>query len=128
MAKSDKPKVSLDEQLEQAEERKKRADERVRRLKMRKRLEEAKQTVAENAKLKKQVTTLQQQLKNAKADNKLQGEVTYYRNGIQKLINMVNEPQKNGFGQWSGNDGKTPLLVRDQVVKSLNEILNHQTK
>lgn len=117
-------KKSIDEQLAEAEAR-------VKRLKQRKQLTEAKQAIAENAELKKQVAELkkqqnqhdlQRELKQAEDSNAwLRGAVNNLLNDVQKL------PTWNASNKdKAGKEIKVTLVDRQVIINRLNGILKGQ--
>lgn len=117
--------VDIDEQLQKAEAR-------VKRLKQRKQLTEAKQAIAENAELKKQVAelkkqqkqsfNLQRELKQAEDSNAwLRGAVNNLLNDVQKL------PTWNASNKdKAGKEVKVTLVDRQVIINRLNGILKGQ--
>lgn len=116
--------VDIDEQLAKAEAR-------VKRLKQRKQLTEAKQAIAENAELKKQVAELkkqqnqhdlQRELKQVEDSNMwLRGAVNNLLNDVQKL------PTWNASNKdKAGKEVKVTLVDRQVIINRLNGILKGQ--
>lgn len=116
--------VDIDEQLAKAEAR-------VKRLKQRKQLTEAKQAIAENAELKKQVAELkkqqnqhdlQRELKQVEDSNMwLRGAVNNLLNDVQKLPTW-NASEKDK----AGKEIKVTLVNRQVIIDRLNGILKGQ--
>lgn len=116
-------KKSIDEQLAEAEAR-------VKRLKQQKLTQQAKQAIAENADLKKQVAELkkqqnfdlQRELKQAEDSNAwLRGAVNNLVNDIQKLPTW-NASEKDK----AGKEIKVTLVNRQVIISRLNGILKGQ--
>lgn len=115
--------ADIDEQLAKAEAR-------VKRLKQRKQLTEAKQAIAENAELKKQVAELkkqqnfdlQRELKQVEDSNAwLRGAVNNLLNDVQKL------PTWNASNKdKAGKEVKVTLVDRQVIINRLNGILKGQ--
>lgn len=116
-------KASLDEQLAKAEAR-------VKRLKRQKLNQQAKQAIAENAELKKQVAELkkqqnfdlQRELKQVEDSNAwLRGAVNNLLNDVQKL------PTWNASNKdKAGKEVKVTLVDRQVIINRLNGILKGQ--
>ena len=114
--------ADIDEQLAKAEAR-------VKRLKQQKLNQQAKQAIAENAELKKQVAELkkqqsfdlQRELKQAEDSNSwLRGAVNNLLKDVQKL------PTWNANKDKAGKEVKVTLVDRQVIINRLNGILKGQ--
>lgn len=120
--------VDIDEQLAKAEAR-------VKRLKQRKQLTEAKQAIAENAELKKQVAELKKQQNQQKQSFDLQRELkqvedsnAWLRGAVNNLLNDVQKlPTWNASNKdKAGKEVKVTLVDRQVIINRLNGILKGQ--
>lgn len=112
--------ADIDEQLAKAEER-------VKRLKQRKLIQQAKQAIAENTALKKRVAELEnkqtnhevfdleRELKQVKDSN------TWLRGAVNNLINDVQK-----LPTWNASDKEITLVNRQVIINRLNGILKGQ--
>lgn len=116
-------KASLDEQLAKAEAR-------VKRLKQRKQLTEAKQAIAENAELKKQVAELkkQQSFDLQRELKQVEDSNTWLRGAVNNLLNDVQKlPTWNASNKdKAGKEVKVTLVDRQVIINRLNGILKGQ--
>ena len=116
--------TTIDEQLAKAEAR-------VKRLKQRKQLTEAKQAIAENAELKKQVAELKKQKQSVDLERELKrvkDSNAWLRGAVNNLITDV-----QSLRNWTANDKdkagkeiKVTLVNRDVIISRLNGILKGQ--
>lgn len=120
--------TTIDEQLAKAEAR-------VKRLKQRKQLTEAKQAIAENTELKKQVAELKKQQDQQKQSFDLQRELkqvedsnAWLRGAVNNLINDVQKlPTWNASNKdKAGKEVKVTLVDRQVIINRLNGILKGQ--
>lgn len=111
--------ADIDKQLAKAEER-------VKRLKQKKVLKDAKDAIAENKALKEEVKKLQSVQREL---TQKQDSIEWTRSAIQNLIKDI---KAHKFGSWTGeipvkNEKVTKTLSRDDlIVRRLNGILNGQ--
>lgn len=116
--------VDIDEQLAKAEAR-------VKRLKQRKQLTEAKQAIAENAELKKQVAELKKQQNQHDLQRELkqvEDSNMWLRGAVNNLLNDVQSlPTWNATNKdKAGKEIKVTLVDRQVIISRLNGILKGQ--
>lgn len=115
--------VDIDEQLAKAEAR-------VKRLKQRKQLTEAKQAIAENSELKKQVAELkkQQNFDLQRELKQVEDSNTWLRGAVNNLLNDVQKlPTWNASNKdKAGKEIKVTLVDRQVIINRLNGILKGQ--
>ena len=120
--------TTIDEQLAKAEAR-------VKRLKQRKQLTEAKKAIAENAELKKQVAELKEQQNQQKQSFDLQRELkqvedsnAWLRGAVNNLIKDVQKlPTWNASAKdKAGKETNVTLVDRQVIINRLNGILKGQ--
>ena len=114
-------KVSLDEQLAQAEAR-------VKRLKQRKQLSEAKKAIAENAELKKRVAELEKKQTHDHEVFDLQRELKRVKDSNEWLRGAVNNLLSDvlKLPTWNASDKEITLINRQVIINRLNGILKGQ--
>ena len=111
---------SIDDLLAQAEETKRRADERVKKLKYQKQMADAKKAISDYKGLKAKFDVVCNQNKELEANNKkLNDSVKKFNDKLQDAIVKV-----NGSKAWNGtDDGQQVKLVRlDNVVQLMQNI------
>lgn len=109
--------TTIDEQLAKAEAR-------VKRLKQRKQLTEAKQAIAENAELKKQVAELKKQKQSLDLERELKrvkDSNEWLRGAVNNLLSDVLK-----LPTWNASDKEITLINRQVIINRLNEILKGQ--
>lgn len=116
--------ADIDEQLAKAEAR-------VKRLKQRKQLTEAKQAIAENAELKKQVAELKKQQNQHDLQRELkqvEDSNMWLRGAVNNLLNDVQSlPTWNATNKdKAGKEIKVTLVDRQVIISRLNGILKGQ--
>lgn len=115
--------ADIDEQLAKAEAR-------VKRLKQRKQLTEAKQAIAENSELKKQVAELkkQQNFDLQRELKQVEDSNTWLRGAVNNLLNDVQKlPTWNASNKdKAGKEVKVTLVDRQVIINRLNGILKGQ--
>lgn len=116
-------KASLDEQLAKAEAR-------VKRLKQQKLNQQAKQAIAENVELKKQVAELkkQQSFDLQRELKQVEDSNTWLRGAVNNLLNDVQKlPTWNASNKdKAGKEVKVTLVDRQVIINRLNGILKGQ--
>ena len=127
-------KASLDEQLAQAEERKKRADERYKRLQQKKQLVNAKKAIAENKSLREHLNkaivdngSLNEQLKNKNAES-LANSRDYQQvmGAVKKLFDDVQQKKFFTANYTDKNKNNHAMIKVEDVQKRLQQIINLQ--
>lgn len=113
---------SIDDLLAQAEETKRRADERIKKLKYQKQMADAKKAISDYKVLKSKFDAVCNQNKELEANNKkLSDSVKKFNDNLQDAIVKV-----NGSKIWNGKDdkGQQVKLVQLNNVLQLMQNIN----
>lgn len=109
--------TNIDEQLAKAEAR-------VKRLKQRKQLSEAKKAIAENVELKKQIAELKKQKQSLDLERELKrvkDSNEWLRGAVNNLLSDVLK-----LPTWNASDKEITLINRQVIINRLNGILKGQ--
>lgn len=127
-------KASLDEQLAQAEERKKRADARYKRLQQKKQLVNAKKAIAENKSLHDQLSkqvaetkSLNEQLKNKNVES-LSNARDYKQvmDAVKQLFDDVQQKKLFNLNYKDDKQQNHAMIKSEDVMARLQKIINLQ--
>lgn len=109
--------TNIDEQLAKAEAR-------VKHLKQRKQLSEAKKAIAENVELKKQIAELKKQKQSLDLERELKrvkDSNEWLRGAVNNLLSDVLK-----LPTWNASDKEITLINRQVIINRLNGILKGQ--